>query len=301
LAKVKSGGLAWIALVAAAAGAIVLMVVQLDDDGASPDSTTFGLFVVAAALGFAALAPGIAVRGLRRVSQFKVGGLELGLAEIKRADRVRPPLEEDGVRSERRPKSSGYDACVARLRNRMNRARATLGLSARKDDYVGIAEEFRSLGLLTRDEETFVVDLQDYDPLSNDWSTATAEKFLDDTWEFATRFRALVWDRQVRKSLKEQRWSIFEFEQSQGHRPDFLAYRDGDWALLAARVGSISKNKPDKLDVAARRLWRFREGPEIASRSILLPELSGGFLSDALDVEVSAGIRVVTLAEFLAA
>jgi hypothetical protein len=292
------GGLAWVALVTAFAGAIALIVIQLSGDKASPNSTTLGLFVVAALLGFSALAPRLTIRGLQRVSQFKVGSLEVGLAEIKRAERVRPPQEDDGVRAEKRPRFSGYDSCTSRLQNRLNRMRRMLELSAGKDDYVGIAEELRSLGLLNRDEETFVIDLQSQDPLSNDWSTATEEKFLDDTWAFATRFRALVWDRHVRKTLKGRGWSIFEYEQKRGHRPDFLAYREDRWALLAARVGSIGKTKPDNLDTAARRLWKSRGVPEMTSRSIVVPDLSKGILSDSLDDEIRDGIQVLTLKGF---
>ncbi len=292
--------LAWLAVAVALAGAIVLIVVQLDSEKSSPDSTTLGLFVLAAALGFAALAPGRTIKGLRRVTRFKVGGIELGLAEIKRAERVRPPQEDDGVRAEARPRSKGYEACVERLRSRLNWMRELLDLEARENDYEGIAEELRIRCLLTRDEETFVVDLQRYDPVSDDWSTAVEEEFLDDTWAFATRFRALVWDRRVRQKLEEAKWFIADYEQKRGHRPDFLAYRDGCWALIAARIGSLDSEKPDDMDKPARRLWRQADGPAITTRAVIVPDLKQVELTDKLPQEVKDGVRLITLKQFLA-
>lgn len=292
--------LAWLAVAAALAGAIVLIVVQLDGEKSTPDSTTLGLFVLAAALGFAALAPRRTIKGLQRVTRFKVGGVELGLAEIKRAERVKPPQEDDGVRAEARPASKGYEACVDRLRSRLNRMRAMLHLKASENDYVGIAEELRVRGLLSRDEETFVVNLQRNDPVSDEWSTAVEEEFLDDTWAFATRFRALVWDRHVRKQLREKGWFIADYEQKRGHRPDFLACGQGRWTLIAARVGSLSSRKPDKMDTPAKRLWRQQKGPEISTRAVIVPDLKHAELSDELPDEVKEGVRLVTLDQFLA-
>ncbi|HSC20965.1 MAG TPA: hypothetical protein VLC07_04485, partial [Solirubrobacterales bacterium] len=216
---------------AAFAGAVVLIVVQMRGEEGSPDSTTLGLFLIATSLGFILLAPAATLKALQRVTRFKVGSVELGLAEIKRAERVRPPQEGDGVQAEPRPPGKGYEDCASRLRNRLNRVRRLLGLKARKDDYAAIAEELRRTDLLNRDEETFVLDLQEHDPLSADWSAATEQKFLDDTWAFATRFRSLVWDRYVRKQLRENGWFIVDFPQKPGHRPDFLACRDERWTL----------------------------------------------------------------------
>jgi hypothetical protein len=169
--------LAWLAAALAFAGAVTLIVIQLGGEKASPDSTTLGLFVLAAALGFAFFAPRQATRALKRISIFKVGGVELGLAEIKRAERVRPPQEDDGVQSEPRSRgAAGYEDCVERLPDRIERTRVMLALEARKKNYVEIAEKLRLAELLTRDEETFVLDLlQNYDPLSDDWSSSTEE------------------------------------------------------------------------------------------------------------------------------
>ena len=282
-------------------GAIALIVVQLDSEKGTPDSTTLGLFLIATALGFILLAPAATVRGLQRVTRFKVGSVELGLAEIKRAERVLPPQEGDGVRPEPRPRSKGYEDCTNRLKKRLNKVRAMLGLEARKNDYAAIAEELRVTGLLTRDEETFVLDLQEHDPLSADWSSATEEKFLDDTWAFATRFRSLVWDRYVRKQLKDSGWFIADFPQEPGHRPDFLAYRDDRWALIAPRVGSLLKSKPDSLDIAAKRLWRFKSGPAISLRSIVVPDKARAEMTDDLPMQVRTGVELLTLEEALAA
>lgn len=288
------------AVAAAFGGAVVLIVVQLDSEKGTPDSTTLGLFLIATALGFVVLAPAATVKGLQRVTRFKVGSVELGLAEIKRAERVRPPQEGDGVRPEPRPRSKGYEDCATRLRKRLNRVRTMLDLKARKNDYVAIAEELRVTGLLTRDEETFVLDLQEHDPLSADWSSATEEKFLDDTWAFATRFRSLVWDRYVRKQLKDSGWFIVDFPQKPGHRPDFLAYRDERWTLVAPRVGSLLKSKPDNLDVAAKRLWRFKSGPVISVRTIVVPDKAQVEMTDDLPAQVKTGIKLLTLEEALA-
>jgi hypothetical protein len=282
-------------------GAIALIVVQLEGEKAAPDSTTLGLFVIATALGFVLLVPAATVKGLQRVTRFKVGSVELGLAEIKRAERVRPPQEGDGVRPEPRPKGKGYEDCAERLRNRLNGVRRMVGLNAKKEDYTAIAEELRLTGLLTRDEETFVLDLQEHDPLSADWSSATEAKFLDDTWAFATRFRALVWDRYVRKQLSDGGWFIADFPQKPGHRPDFLAYRDQHWALVAARVGSLLKGKPDNLDVAAKRLWNFNNGPTVSTWLIIVPDKARVEMSDDLPDRAKASVQVLTLKEAVTA
>jgi hypothetical protein len=290
-----------LAAAAAFAGAVVLIVVQLKGEKGSPDSTTLGLFLIATALGFILLAPAATLKALQRVTRFKVGSVELGLAEIKRAERVRPPQEGDGVRAEPRPRGKGYEDCANRLRNRLNRVRRLLKLKARKDDFAAIAEELRRADLLNRDEETFVVDLQEHDPLSADWSSATEQKFLDDTWAFATRFRALIWDRYVRKQLRDNGWFIVDFPQKPGHRPDFLACRDEKWALVAARVGSLREGKPDNLDVVAKRLGRFHEGPALSVRSIIVPDKARVEMSADLPAQVRTDVRLLTLEESAAA
>jgi hypothetical protein len=292
--------LAWLAAALAFAGAVVLIVVQLSGEKTSPDSTTLGLFVLAVALGFAAIAPSQAIRALKRVSIFKVGGLELGLAEIKRAERVRPPQEADGVWSEPRPRGAGYEDCVERLHDRLERTRKTLGLKVAKNNYVEIARTLYRAELLSDDQETFVRDLlRDRDPVSDDWSAATEAEFLDSTWAFATRFRALVWDRRVRQQLETDHWFIAGFDQDPGHRPDFLAYnKDEDqWILVAPRVGALEEAEPDDMDVPAKRLAFFAAGPPLAGRLIVMSHSTRGKLTEAVTREVREKVRLVSLEE----
>lgn len=290
--------LAWLAAALAFVGAVTLIVVQLRGEKASPDSTTLGLFVLAAGLGFAFLAPGQATRALKRISIFKVGGVELGLAEIKRAERVRPPQEDDGVQSEPRPRGAGYEDCVERLQDRIERTRIMLALKARKKNYAEIAEKLRLAELLTRDEETFVLDLlQNYDPLSDDWSSSTEEKFLDATWAFATRFRALVWDRRVRQQLRADHWFIAGFDQLSGHRPDFLACKEGNWILVASRVGALEEAAPDNFDVAAKRLAAFADGPPVTNRLIVMLDPTRGEITNDAPGEVREKVELVSLEE----
>ena len=130
--------------------------------------------------------------------------------------------------------------------------------------------------------------------MSDEWSSATKEAFLDAAWAFAVRFRALIWARHVRDSLRSGGRAIAEFRQDTGHRPDFLAFHSDSWSVIAARVGAWPSESPENLDGTAIRLAqidRLDETLVIDTRVIVMPDVKRGILSE--ECKRQSGGRVV--------
>jgi hypothetical protein len=277
--------LAWLAAFVAFVGTTILIVEQLADTGGVADSTTLGLLIVAIALLFAVAAPRPTSGALKRITTFKVAGIEVGLGEIKLAERVdalQVQVENDGVNVRER-QGDGYDEIVGVLKGRLQFVWKLLSFGStgmRESNYISTSERLRTEKLLTYDEESFVRELlRGSQAELDDWSPSSRARFLDTAWAFAIRLGALIWDRRVRQDLVDQGWEVFDYKQDPGHRPDFLAHRDGNWVLIAARSG-IDRGQPEALDVAARRLAGFDRSIEISRRWIVVPDISEGFLSN---------------------
>lgn len=183
---------------------------------------------------------------------------ESALAEIQRAERVRPPGEDDGVaESTHRPVSADYAAVVKELKARLRFLWKILGLKSdgpRKREYAAIASVLRRKALITSDEEQFILELVSSDLDPDSWPPNARDEFLDSAWVFAVRLGAMVWDKNVRNALHAAGWFVADYEQALGHRPDFLAYCSGKWALMSARVGGDEKGPPASLEATARRI-----------------------------------------------
>jgi hypothetical protein len=285
-----------------------LIVAQLSHTHGVADSTTLVLLALVMALLFAVLAPYHTTGALRRVTNFKFGGVELGLGELKLAERLRPPpRENDGLGMRARPKAKSYPEIVERLKERLSETHSMLELDRKPDSYLepdaylAIADKLREMRVLTQDEEAFVLDLIDDDPTTADWSSAAEEGFLDSAWSFAARFRAMVWDRHVRRQLQAKGWFVAQFDQAIGHRPDFLIYRDGQWAVVAARPGSKDETRPENFRRAAERLATCDETIPITvplgARCLILPSKLRGKLTPVTQPKASGQVRLCDLAE----
>jgi len=97
------------------------------------------------------------------------------------------------------------------------------------------------------------------------------ERFLDDATRTVSGFRAIVFDAFVRKHLTAAGWAIEDFEQRGGHRPDFLAVKDGRAFRVAPRV--ITGRTSDMRRRTARRLGEASDEPRpVAGRIIVMPD-----------------------------
>lgn len=287
----------WLAAFFGLGSVATLIVVQLLNNGGEVDTATLGLVALGLILLFAVAAPFHASQALRRISQLKVGALELGMKEIKRAERVRPvPGEEDGV-SATRPPNCGYPKIVSELQGRLRFVRLIFEFAGevREDDYRGIASWLRDHGVLTQDEETFALDLLEGTGADlPEWDKATREDFLNAAYAFAIRFGPRMWDRQVRNLLREEGCFVADYKQEPGHRPDFLVCHEERWALVAARVAGDS---PVYLESAGPRLHDFEPRTLIQSRAIVIPDIRQGKVSDdiAWEADRPDGVRVIKL------
>lgn len=290
----------WLAAIFALGVAAALIVVQLVNDGGKPDTTTLGLFVLGLLLLFIVIAPSAAAEALGRISKLKLGALEFGLKEIKRAERVRPvPGEGDGVPAPRES-DCGYAEIVELLHGRLRFAREILefeGDVSGEDDYRDIAAWLREHALLKQDDEAFVLDLLEGTGVDvAEWDRATREDFLDAAYAFSFRFGSMIWDRRVRGELRRHGWFLTDYEQPSGHRPDFLAYREGRWALFTARVGGA---EPGHAEKAGGRLVNFKPRPLINSRAIVIPDIRHGQVGEELAWSSARpdGVRMIRLGE----
>ncbi len=289
------------------AGIVVLIVLQLRANGNEPDSTTAVLAVLALPLLFTVLAPRETGKALRRVTSFKLAGVEVGLEEIKRAAVAAPvPGEEDGVRTER-PTGFGIERISERLRSRLRSSRRLLGLRevATADDFPAILAALRERGVLDLTEERLALDLLKGRKIdTSGWSAATEEEFLDAAYRFSQRFRSMVWAREVRNTLEASGWFVVDFRQKVGHRPDLLACHGDRWALLAPRVAGTGK-KPEDFTrpigerlAEAKSLSHFAFGRMLDGRVVVKPQGREATIGPPFEWNPAArtGVRVLDLA-----
>ena len=297
--RVVREAMPWIAAFFGLGAVAALIVVQLFNNGGKANTTTLGLLAVGLILLFTVAAPYHASEAVRRVSKLKLGALELGLKEIKRAERVRPvPGEGDGVPAPRSP-DCGYRQIVAELQGRLRFVRLILEFEneVKEEDYRGIASWLRGHELLRQDEEAFVLDLLEGSGADlPEWDAVTRADFLDAAYAFSVRFGPKIWDRWVRHEIRRDEWFVVDYKQGPGHRPDFLAYREGRWALMTARVVGA---RPDYLEVAAPRLLDFEPRTLIASRAIVIPDIRAGKVAEecAWGPGRPDGVRVLKLGD----
>jgi hypothetical protein len=283
-----------------AAVALGLIVAEMIHNDGGADSTTLVLLALAMILIVASLAPRPTSDALRRVTSFKLGGLELGLGEIKLAEHLKsPPKEHDRVGVGGRPDGTDYSEIVGRLELCVDRTKKMLDLGPDLHGPREVVAELRSLKLLDQYEETFVLELLRGNPISASWPSGAREGFLDAAWSFAVRFRAMIWDRHVRRRLAEAGWFVAKYDQATGHRPDFLIYRESRWALVAARPGSVPPNDPDPFEKAVPRLSTWEPIP-IQARCIVMPDKSRGKLPSSVQSGVPHVVILCDLAEITA-
>lgn len=307
----------WIAAVVSFVAVAVVIFVQLLNQEGKADTTTLGLLLIGGILLFGIVAPAAAVKAADRITKLKVGALELGLKEIKRAERVRPVPSEDNSVKTIRPREVGYLKIVDTLKGRLRFVSQILEFEAevkfkgkpekgdRVDeddeyDYRAIAAWLRKHEMLDQAEEAFVLDLLDGTGADlSEWDAATRKDFLDAAYAFSSRFGPKIWDRWVRRKLGESGWFLAGFDQTEGHRPDFLAHRAGKWALMTARVGGDASGYVEK---AGPRLLRFNDFGPIDSRVIVRPEIREGEVKEkyAWGSDHPDGVRVLSLNKLLA-
>lgn len=209
------------------------------------------------------------------------------------------PGEDDGVVPVR-PPDCDYPRIVIELQGRLRFVRRILEFKEEvknRHDYRGITFWLREHRLLRQEEERFVLDLLDGPNTDlDDWDPTTRSEFLDAAYAFSVRFGPKIWDRWVRQELTKGGWFVADFDQGKRHRADFLAYREGRWAQMTARVGGRT---PRYIEKAAPRLLKFEPPELIISSVIVIPDIRNGRVKAkyAWGSNRPNGVRVLHLGE----
>lgn len=283
----------WLALILAFAGAVVLIVIQVDHDD-KPNGTTLGLMGIAIVLLVGVLAPRTTARALKRVSKVKVAGVEISLEQERaRAEAVtrKLPRRDEGVKVGPRPTTGDPTVDVLRVRDiarqRLRFMRIRLGWGPELD-YLDILAWLHERKLLDTDETRVLMDLL-YERVDL-WPSGAREPYLDAMWPFVKRLAAVIFDRYVRQRLSSAGWRIADFEQPGDHRPDFLAFRDTEQpVVIAARVG-----RPQRSLEPARERLAGDLPVAAAGRVIVVPRHK-----DVPDDERYESVRIVPLSDLL--
>lgn len=282
------------------AGVIAVIVIQLDEG--SPDTTTVVLVCLAIGLVFGLLAPRQAAVVAARATRVKVGLIEIGLTAVATAEQVRPPGDEgDGIVVQR--DGQGYPEVVEKLKEKLRFVHSITSVREEIEDersYYDIAYQLRTWHLLDDSEAQFVLDLLAKRDLGLSAVSASArEEFLDASWTFAARFGNVTWDRFVRRELWNSGWTIADFRQSRGHRRDFLAFWQGHWVVMAARVGEVSY--PYCYKSTRKRLAKLSEAKlnvAIEGRCVVIPGTPGdrqATVVEEKDRDVDPNVKVLKL------
>lgn len=220
---------------------VALLVLQLVQG--PPDGTTLVLIAAIALLLFGLLAPAETNRVFQRMTNLKVAGvLEIGMQSVTRAEILSPPLIEDENLAGGR-KGRTYAEVVDEVEDKLRFVQAITHMhdeTARDRSERQIALWLGGERLLSEEEAEFALDLVSNRELGIEaLPKREREQFLDAAWPFAERFRFRAWDQFVRRRLQKHEWVIADFPQGRDHLPDFLAHRDGRWALISTKVGEV--------------------------------------------------------------
>lgn len=281
-------------------GVAILLVVQLVQG--PPDSTTLILAAFASLLLFIWLAPGETSRFFRRMSNLKVAGvLEIGMQTVARAEVLKPPP----VGNEQRPPDRdgrGLKEIVAEVKSKLRFVHEIVHMHAdpkpQRSEWQ-IALWLSVEGLLKDNESQFVLDLISQRQLGVDaLPEREREELLDAAWTFAARFHFTVWDRYVRRELRKAGCLIADFPQAKDHQADFLAHRNGKWALVATKVGERGGYR---YRTTRKRLEETNPGVEIDGWCIVFP--GGDRKASVVSKDGSSGqdskVKVLTLKHLL--
>jgi hypothetical protein len=282
----------WLVGLLVLAGVVALLVLALRENVAT-NATSLVLVVICLALIFGLVMPRAAAELLGRMTQVKLAGFEVSL-ERKRAQRVShqlPSNKDDDVAVTPRTRTS--DAAIDVLlvqdvaRQRLRFARWILLELGSEFDYPDILAYLHESKLLDTDETRLILDL--LNESISEWPEEEREPFLDAAWPVVRRLAPTIFDRYVRKSLHDAGWRISEYPQERGHRPDFLAYRDDQWVVAAARVA----DPWETLEPSRKRL--AGEVPAEATRRVVIVPSKAELKDDGLYPEV----EVVRLPQML--
>jgi hypothetical protein len=237
------------------------------------DATALVMLGLAILLGFIALEPGEAKDILGRLTTLKVGGVEIGLQAAERLERVElrtADLFDDDVEAVK-PRPIGgsaaeeFDVVSEKLRERLEIVRdEILGLRHSRTTLETV-DVIKKRRLLNPDEEQVVSD------------------HLDGAWRFASRFATLILERRVRKAMVSKKWLLLDFDQARSHRPDFLAFRNGVWLLVATR------RKPGNTEKVRKRLSE-QTVPHKAHKLVVYPNKHA---AEALKVKDYPDVKLV--------
>ncbi len=228
-------------------------------------ATTLILFGASILLLYSAINPAGTGRFLQRITSVKLpGGLEVGLQELDRAERVQDripegavediPASEDEVGVGERPRDGGFDQQFAAVREMLKTRlrfvnRVVLQEPEERRFYNLIVERIAAAMLLKSDEMSLVRGvLGSTEDRLKELSSPVRDEYMDASWAFFVRLGTLCFVRLVHRRLAEDGWIHLEFDQKKSHRADALSYRDGIWLLLAARV------EPGQLSTTIQRL-----------------------------------------------
>jgi hypothetical protein len=256
-------------------GVTYLIVEELSRDPADQSGLTTAtliLIVLAALLLFLLVAPGSMRDLFQRMANLKVAGvLEVGLQTVARAEILQPPAIGDEQDPPERNGEKLRDI-VKKVESKLRFLHVIIHMHADPRPIRSerqIARWLEMEDLLTADEAQFALDLISKRELGIEaLAEQEREELLDAAWAFAVRFSFTVWDRYVRRQLQNDGWVVADFPQTRDHQPDFLAHRDGRWAVMATKVGE----KGGYSYVTTRnRLENMRQKVSLAGWCIVFP------------------------------
>lgn len=259
---------------------------HLDREGViHPNGTALALLVLAGATVVTLMAPRAVRNALGRVESFEALGVSVTLS-VERATRasleagagpVGVPDVDDGVKVSERPRTgdpvTDLDAVADVIRKRIRFMRdAVLRDPSDIPEDVMVAR-FAALGLLPEHEVKTIRDvLGDVRDSISEWPADEREQFLEAGWRYGTRLATTLFDRYVRRELTRNGWFVADFEQSKGHRRDFLATHGDTWCLVAARVGAPASG----VDATRTRLAKARVPAGVDARIVVIPDREQG-------------------------
>jgi hypothetical protein len=267
--------------VAALIAVFVLLVVQVVSHDGAVDTTALGLVLLALALAYTLAAPKQVALIVGRIQGLKFGGvLEVTMRAAERAEEIESrtsdapddiPTSDDDVTTSQRPGAGGavsqYREVREKLEGRLRFIRDVILEMPADSRPEQVVEAIEARGLLPRDERELVRDILDrLEDEVEKMPERPRDEYLDASWHFSVRFGTLVFERLAHKELANAGWFLFHFTQARSHRPDVLAYRDGEWRLIATRI------QPSATGAVRKRLHRLEHPPMDAITTLVMPE-----------------------------
>lgn len=255
-----------------------------------PSSTTVLLYLIVAVAFLSTTQPDLIFGIVKRLQHIEAGGVQiafqsqLATESLTRSLGAGTSLDDDDSSVRDFDPSLSLHSDLRRIKRELNKRIRFVGVVVfempHNPNEEAVMRQIQDSNVLSAEEISVIAAIRtmnvgDFSGLQTDERLDRLERI----WRVANRFASSYWDAYVRDVLKRSGFGLFDFEQSNNHRRDFLVRTDDRKVIVAARVEVLESNDSPTVNRWGKELDDIRAGATGAlavfsesERVILVPD-----------------------------